>query len=142
MTYGVPATAPSRHVVFDAPENAGGQSVVTATAQGDRCVISITAGAGFAGHPLMFEVASSADACTVTESTDVAPGEPPPGGGVGGAANNGGAGNTAGSGGSGGSGKSDGGCGCRTERSDAHHAGAVLIGLVIVAARRRKRRAE
>lgn len=139
MTYGVPATAPSRHVVFDAPESADGQSVVTATAQGDRCVISITAGTGFTGHPLMFEVASSTDACTVTESTDVAPGEPPPGGGVGGAANNGGAGNTAGSAGSGGSGKSDGGCGCQTERGMAHGAGAIIALLALVTTRRRRK---
>lgn len=83
MTYGVPGGSASRHVVFDAPEDGNGQSVVTASANGGRCVLSITAGAGFAGRPLMFSVAAAADGCTVSEDANVPSGGPPPGGGVG-----------------------------------------------------------
>jgi MYXO-CTERM domain-containing protein len=138
MTYGVPGTSPSRHVVFDAPENADGSSVVTAVSQGDRCAISITSGAGFTGHPLMFEVASAADECTVTESTDVAPGGPPPGGGVGGNANSGGAGPTAGAGGAT-NGKDDGGCGCRAAPANSGAAFGGVAALLLFAVRRRRR---
>src|SRR5262249_19141007 len=79
MTYGEPGGSASRHVVFDAPEDAKGESTVTAAAQGGRCVLTIAAGAGIAGHPLMFTVSTAADGCQVTASTDVAPGMPPPG---------------------------------------------------------------
>ena len=82
MTYGVPGTSPSRHVVYDAPEDSSGKSMVTAAASGGRCVLTITAGAGMAGEPLMFTVASAADGCTVSEDTAVAVGTVPPGGGV------------------------------------------------------------
>jgi MYXO-CTERM domain-containing protein len=82
LTYGVPGVSAGRHVVFDAPEQADGQSQVTAAAAGDRCVVTITAGAGVAGHPAMFSVSSAADGCKVSADTDVPPGMPPPGGGV------------------------------------------------------------
>jgi len=82
LTYGVPGASAARHVVFDAPEQADGQSTVTAAAQAGRCVITITAGAGFTGHPLMFSVSTAADGCKLSEDTNVQPGEPPPGGGV------------------------------------------------------------
>jgi len=45
-------------------------------------IVTITAGAGFAGHPLMFSVSTAADGCKLSEDTNVQPGEPPPGGGV------------------------------------------------------------
>jgi len=83
MTYGVPGGSASRHVVFDAPEDANGKALVTASASGGRCAVSITAGAGFAGRPLMFSVAAAADGCTVSEDANVPAGGPPPGGGVG-----------------------------------------------------------
>jgi hypothetical protein len=83
MTYGVPGGSASRHVVFDAPEDGDGKSLVTASASSGRCVVSITAGAGFTGRPLMFSVATADAGCTVSEDTNVAPGGPPPGGGVG-----------------------------------------------------------
>jgi hypothetical protein len=69
--------------VFDAPEDGDGKALVTAAATSGRCVVSITAGAGFAGRPLMFSVATADAGCTVSEDTNVAPGGPPPGGGVG-----------------------------------------------------------
>jgi hypothetical protein len=81
MTYGVPGDSPSRHVVYDAPEAGDGQSLVAAAAMGGRCVITITAGEGFTGHPLMFSVDSAANGCTPTDSTDVGPGMPPGTGG-------------------------------------------------------------
>ncbi len=81
LTYATPGASAARHIVFDAPENAAGQSVVAAVASGGQCVVTLTAGAGFAGHPLMFQV-SPAPACVPTESTDVPPGVPPIGGGV------------------------------------------------------------
>jgi MYXO-CTERM domain-containing protein len=135
MTYGVPGGSASRHVVFDAPEDADGKSKVTAAVSGDRCVITITAGSGFAGRPLMFTVGSAADGCKATESTDVGPGMPPPGtGGAGGS----GAGGE-GAGGGGGSGKSSGHCGCRVGEEKDSGAGALvlLLGLGYVARRRR-----
>jgi MYXO-CTERM domain-containing protein len=82
MSYGVPGDSASRQIVFDAPEDANGQSTVTASAPNGRCVLSISAGPGFAGHPLMFGVASAANGCTATEDTDVPAGVAPKGGGV------------------------------------------------------------
>lgn len=100
MTYGVPGAGPSRHAVFDAPEDGSGESAVTATAQGGRCVVSITAGKGFAGRPLLFTLGSAAEGCTPKASTDVAPSEPTPGG-TGGSAGTGGSGTGAGGSGTG-----------------------------------------
>ncbi len=82
MTYGIPGGSASRHVVFDAPEDGNGESLVSAAASGGRCLVTITAGAGFAGHPLLFSVGTAQSGCAVTQSTEVAPGTPPPGGGV------------------------------------------------------------
>jgi hypothetical protein len=106
MTYGVPGTSAGRHVVFDAPEDGNGMSLVTAAAQGGRCVLTITAGAGLMGHPLMFTVASAADGCTVAEDLDVPVGSVPPGGGV---TATSGSGGTSGGGATGGGGTSGGG---------------------------------
>ena len=86
MSYGVPGERRSRHVVFDAPEDASGKSTVSATAQNGRCVVTITAGAGFTGHPLIFDVADAAGGCAVTEGVDAPPAPVPGGGGTGGSA--------------------------------------------------------
>lgn len=156
MTYGVPGTAPSRNVVFDAPEDANGKSTVTATAMSGRCVLNITAGDGLTGHPLMFTVSTAADGCTVTDGTDVPAGS---GVGVGGSSNTGSGGTTSGgasnaggtgnggtagsstSGANGGTGAttsrdtggassgsgSSGGCGCRVEARDADRQSVVAM---------------
>jgi hypothetical protein len=96
MTYGVPGTSPSRNVVFDAPEDANGKSTVTAAASNGRCVLSITAGDGFTGHPLMFTVSTAADGCAVTDGTNVPAGS---GIGMGGSSNAGTGGTTSANGG-------------------------------------------
>jgi hypothetical protein len=113
LSYGVPGDSAGRHIVFDAPENSSGSSTVTATVMGSRCAVTITAGAGFAGRPLMFQVSSAADGCKATESTDVPAASPPPSGGVD-AGVNGSTNGTSGTNGGGGTtaGKSGGGCGC------------------------------
>lgn len=144
MTYGVPGGSASRHVVFDAPEDASGKSLVTVEAKGDRCVISITAGDGFAGRPLMFTVSAAADGCKPTESTEVTPGTGGSGGsgGSGGGGGSGGDGGGAGGAGGDGQGGDAGGCGCRA--GDGPPADplvfASLLGLASIAARRRPRR--
>jgi len=125
MTYGVPGGSPSRHVVFDAPEDGSGRSLVTATASGGRCIVQITPGAGFSGRPLMFSVGKADDGCAVAEDTHVPPGEPPPGDG----------GNGGGGGGGGGTGAS-GTTGCSTA-PDASILG-LLAGLAWLLASRRR----
>ena len=55
------------HVVFDAPEDANGKSLVSVSASGGRCVVVVTAGEGYQGHPLVFDVAAAAAGCTATE---------------------------------------------------------------------------
>ena len=133
MTYGVPGTSASRHVVFDAPEDTNGASNVNAVVSSGRCVITITAGTGFAGRPLMFSVATATDGCTPTEGTNVAPGAPPVGGGTG-------AGGSSAVGNKASASKNNGGCGCRvslfSNRTDAF-APWVLLLAVIVRGRRR-----
>ena len=78
MTYSVPGTSPGRHIVYDAPEASDGSSMITASVQSGRCVISITAGSGggYTGHPLMFQVGAASGGCQTTDSTNVASGEP------------------------------------------------------------------
>ena len=82
ITYSVPGTSASRHVVFDAPEASDGTSNVAALASGGRCAITITAGSGggFTGHPLVFHVDTAANACAVMDGGNVDPGMPPTGG--------------------------------------------------------------
>jgi MYXO-CTERM domain-containing protein len=148
MTYGVPGGSASRHVVFDAPEDASGKSAVSAVAKDGRCLISIKAGAGFTGHPLMFTVASAADGCKATESTDVMPGTGGTGGGGNGGGGAGGASGGAGGasgggdsgGATGGSGGGKGGCGCRVAEAEEGSLAALglLVGLSAFAARRRR----
>ncbi len=107
MTYGVPGASPGRHVVFDAPEASDGTSKVTTAADSGRCTVTITAGSGggFAGHPLMFQVAAASGGCTATDSTNVGSASPPPGGGIDGGSSGGG---SDGGGGADGGGNADG----------------------------------
>jgi hypothetical protein len=141
MSCSVPGDGASRHVVFDAPEDSNGASVVIGAVNAGRCALTLTAGKGFAGRPLMFVVSSAADGCKATESTAVTPGEAPDAGGSGGS----GGGGVAGQGGSSGAGtensESDDGCGCRLGEREVSGATALawLIGLTAWATRRRVR---
>jgi hypothetical protein len=130
LTYSVPGGAAGRHVVFDAPEQSDGQSTVTTAAAGDRCVVTIAAGPGFAGRPLMFSVGTAADGCTSSADTDIPPGSEPPGGGV------------IPVGGSGGGGGGAGGCGCSLGGlgAGAGPAVALCLSLSLCALGRRRRR--
>ena len=165
MTYGVPGVSAGRHIVFDAPEQADGQSQVTAAAMGSRCVVTITAGVGVAGHPAMFTVSAAADGCKVSADTDVAPGMAPAGGGVqpvgggGGSTMSGGGGGTSGAGGGtagdsgvkptggGGAGAATGGSGCACAvvdvgwgRPRAFVGGLAAFAVLLVRRASRKRR--
>jgi hypothetical protein len=125
LTYSVPGASAARHIVFDAPEDSSGQSIVTASVQAGRCAVTIAAGAGFAGHPLMFSVASAAGGCVAKEDTGVAGGQPPPpvdsdagtAGGSSGAGSSGGSGGGS-SGADGGRGAGSGGSGGRGPNAD------------------------
>ncbi len=133
MTYGVPGESASRQIVFDAPEDATGQSTVTASVQAGRCAISISAGPGFTGHPLMFGVAAAADGCSATEDTNVPAGDAPKGGGA--SAPPGGGSGSAGATSSG----ESGGCGCRMARSASNREfAALLLALTFMVFRRRR----
>ena len=143
MTYVVPADAASRHVVFDAPEDASGKSSVTAAAKDGHCAITITAGgaSAFVGRPLMFNVGRASDACKTTEDAPVAPGSVIGGGGAAGNGDHGG------SAGGGGGGSDDSGCGCGLAGApSAPWGGLAGGGIAMMAAlgvtvRRRRRRA-
>jgi MYXO-CTERM domain-containing protein len=163
MTYGIPGSVPSRHIVFDAPESATGTSTVSAAVKDGRCVINITAGDGFAGRPLVFTLSSAADGCAATEGTAVAPADGGTGKGVpgidGGVASDGGVdasrdgssqvgtsedggatveGGTTSPSDSG----SSGGCSCRVGGDGRRHRAAVatmILGFAILARRRRSR---
>ena len=130
ITYSVPGEAPGRHVLFDAPEQSDGQSTVTAAAAGGRCVITVIAGPGLAGRPLMFSVGVASGGCAVSEDTAIAPGAVPPGGGVIPTGGNQGGG-TAG-------GKGDG-CGCALHRPPGGVAGAMLVLALLALCLRRQR---
>jgi len=133
LTYGVPGANPSRHVVFDAPADTMVRTTVTAVADGDRCVVTLTAGAGVTGAPAIFTLATAAEGCTVSEDADVPPGTAPPGSG----------GFDRPPGGGPGGGAGGGGCGCLIGRgAELPSAGAVVLGAAIAAlvARGRRRR--
>lgn len=136
MKYSIPGESASRHVVYDAPEDAAGESLVTGSVENGRCAISITKGAGFPGRPLLFKVAAAKDGCTPTPDTAVDPGMPPPTGGAGGMGAAGGNG-----GGGAGANGGDSGCSCRVDSGDSTSlAPLALVGLVgVVVARRRRR---
>jgi len=131
MTYGTPGASSGRHVVFDAPEDASGKSTVTAVASGGRCVVTITAGGAFNGHPLMFSVSPAADGCKATDDPDappatVAPGGPTPGDPTPGDPTKPGDGASAND-------TSDsGGCGCMTPRHPKAPALALLVGFLFL----------
>ncbi len=149
LSYAVPGDSAARHIVFDAPEDSTGSSTVSVAADSGRCAVTITAGSGFVGHPLMFQVASAADGCQATDGTNVPSASPPPGGGTtGGTTGSGGTTGTTGNGGSGGDGGSNGakssaGCGCVLVDGDGQGAWAVLASLLLSVGllRRRRRRA-
>ena len=129
VTYTVPGSGPGRHILFDAPEQSDGQSTVSATVTGDRCVVTVVAGPGLAGRPLMFSVGIAADGCKVSEDTDIPPGAEPPGGGV------------IPTGDSPAGGKADGeggGCGCTLGSAPTGRGGALLV-LALLALRRWRR---
>jgi hypothetical protein len=138
LTYGVPGVGASRHIVFDAPEDSSGASSVSATATSGRCVVTITpsgtAGSGFAGHPLLFQVSSAADGCKTTESTTVPSASPPPGGGFDAGSFKDSDGGTSPSGGLH---EVQGGCGCVVARG--HGAGLLALLLALVFALRLRR---
>jgi hypothetical protein len=120
LTYGVPGDSAARHVVFGAPEDSSGRSMVSVTPQGDRCVVTITAGAGYAGRPLLFSVDTAAKGCAATESTSVAPGTAPPSSGGGGTGSSSGSSSSGGgTGGSSGSSSSGGGTGSSSGSSSS-----------------------
>jgi hypothetical protein len=157
ITYAVPGTSGARHIVFDAPEDSTGSSLVTAAAKDGRCVVTITAGTGFTGHPLMFSIASVTEGCKATDST-AAPSATPPDAGPGDGGADGGPGvdasvdgGSADGGGSdggvdgdvvdGGGGGDGGGCGCMLPTTAANDRFvAVAAGLIIAFAVRRRRR--
>lgn len=152
MTYGVPGGSAGRHIVYDAPEASDGTSTVTAAAAGGRCVVTVTpgGGAGLTGHPLMFQVATAANGCGVTEDTNIPPGMPPPGGGgsSGGSTGSGGAGPTGGGGAGGGGGSTGasgsvaGGCGCHVDPASPSGIVAQLLAAGWLLGRLRPRRRE
>jgi MYXO-CTERM domain-containing protein len=131
MKYGVAGDVASRHVVFDAPEAADGHSNVTAAAENGKCVVTITAGAGFEGRPLAFMISPASDGCKVTEDRGVTPLADP---GKPAQPSDGDAGP-----GSGGGGNGDSGCGCSTPGVSAGSL-AWLAGLVLAAAALGRRR--
>jgi MYXO-CTERM domain-containing protein len=161
LTYGVPGTNASRHVVFDAPADATGSTTVTAEAKGNRCVLTLTAGAGVAGVPAIFALTPASDGCKVSEDANVAPGTVSPGSGGfdrpgGGGPNGGGGGSGSGSGttggggsggGSGGGGSNGGGvtggtggCSCRAAgAAGGAPAGVLLIVIALVTLLTRRR---
>jgi hypothetical protein len=73
LGYTVPGDKASRHVVFDAPEDAQGQSKVDAHADQGKCVVTITAGGGFEGHPLVFSLKTAAEGCLAVEDKSTTP---------------------------------------------------------------------
>jgi hypothetical protein len=133
LTYGVPGASAGRHIVFDAPEQTDGQSMVTAAATGGRCVVTITAGAGVTGHPAMFSVSAAADGCKVSPDTDVAPGMPPAGGGIKPTGTGVGPTMTGGGGGSGAKGGNVTGSGCSLASSSGSGGDTRALGLGVLA---------
>jgi uncharacterized protein (TIGR03382 family) len=136
LTYGVPGSASSRHVVFDAPEAADGTSQVTATSANGRCTVTIAAGGGggFAGHPLIF---SLGNACTPSEDKGAPPGGVGPGQGAPGGPATGGTGGTAGASANGSG--SSGGCNVGEGSAPIFGAAGLLLALAALTRRRSSR---
>ena len=131
LTYGVPGGNPSRHVVFDAPADATARTTVTAAADGDRCVVTLAAGAGITGAPAIFTLATAAEGCAVSEDADVPPGSASPGSG--GFDKPGGGGPDSG-------GAAGGGCSCRVAQAGSFSLAAIVLGAAIAALLVRGRR--
>lgn len=129
MSYGFAADAASRHVVFDAPEDAAGKSTVAVAAASGRCVVTITAGGTTVGHPLMFTLSSAAAGCKLTEESDAAPGAIGPGDTT--------VPNPAAPAAS--EPSTGGGCGCMTPRPRSAASYAALAAVMITFSRRRRR---
>jgi len=72
LAYDVPGDVATRHVVFDAPEDATGRAAVTAKVVGGRCAVSLADAGGpmLAGRPLIFDLAPAAQGCAVSEETN------------------------------------------------------------------------
>src|SRR5262249_39798628 len=124
--YTTPGDKASRHVVFDAPEDPNGQSKVDAHADGGKCVVSVTAGARFDGHPPVLPLKAAAEGCLATEDKSSAPASSTPGNapdaGASAAANAAAA--------AAGAGKDDGGCGCRVGMHRSIGVGGALAALL------------
>jgi hypothetical protein len=79
MTYTVSGATGARHVVYDAPEDGSGKSVITTKVISGRCNVSITAGSGagsMVGHPLIFNLADANHGCAATAAVDAVPTTP------------------------------------------------------------------
>jgi hypothetical protein len=79
MSYGVPGSQGARHVVFDAPEGAGHRTAVSATARGDRCLVTLAkaeqpASTSIMSRPAIFTVGPAGQGCKVAEDAQVLPG--------------------------------------------------------------------
>ncbi len=120
LSYRVPATE-ATHVVVDAPAGAENRADVSATRDGDACVVTVTARAGTGGMlatPLVMKVSESCAVSAVAMQTPLSPPASDAGDGE----------------------ELHGGCGCRAGGSSA--ASALLYGIVLVAlgiGERRKR---
>jgi hypothetical protein len=76
LAYGVPGDAGARHVVLDAPTDAGGATFVTSTLGGDghcRVTLSSSRGTRMASRPAVFRVAAASAGCAVGEEPDAPP---------------------------------------------------------------------
>jgi MYXO-CTERM domain-containing protein len=151
LSYVVPASGASHHVVFDAPEDSNGKSNVVAVGTGGLCTITITAGGETPGSPVIFVLGDGTDPCKIVDDApNVAGGTPS---GAGGGAGGGGAGG-AGAGGSGagagasgdgaaaGDGADDGGCACTAATSTTSRRQGAWLFLALTLLWRRRRRGE
>jgi uncharacterized RmlC-like cupin family protein len=77
MAYTASGDVGTRHVVFDAPEDAAGRSTVVARPDNGRCAVTITAGGAdaYEGRPLVFTLGTVADGCQPTNEKPAAPPE-------------------------------------------------------------------
>jgi hypothetical protein len=158
LSYTAPGDKAARHVVFDAPEDAGGHASVTATASGGSCVVTATPGGALTGRPLVFTVAAAASGCTIEEDGPAGDGgssgggsssssggsssggsSSSSGGSSSGDADAGSSGGMASSGGSSSGGGGGGGCSAMPTPMDNRTAMA-MVGLVAVTRFRRRRR--
>jgi MYXO-CTERM domain-containing protein len=126
LSYTIPGGGPSRHVVFDAPEDAEGRSKVETRVESGKCVVTLTPGEGFAGRPIVFSVDGASDGCRAIEDRTIAPGSVDPNG------------NAPEGNGSRPGGEGESGCGCGVASHANLGAWAALLALGAVLARRRR----